>query len=83
MVSDASGTLTDQRVEVARVATKLFGRPFAPEQVVNEKLGPGNYERAFDAGGLPSGVYFYRLIAQRVESSTGEFVSTRKMLLIQ
>lgn len=39
MVSDASGTLADQRVEVARVATKLFGRPFAPEQVVNEKLG--------------------------------------------
>jgi superfamily II DNA or RNA helicase len=39
MVSDATGTLADQRVEVARVATKLFGRVFKPEQIVNEKLG--------------------------------------------
>lgn len=38
MVSDASGTLADQRAEVAKVATKLFGRQFSPDQVVNEKL---------------------------------------------
>jgi len=38
MVSDAAGNLADQRSEVAKVATKLFGRTFAPEQVVNEKL---------------------------------------------
>jgi len=38
MVSDAAGNLADQRAEVAKVATKLFGRTFAPEQVVNEKL---------------------------------------------
>lgn len=38
MVSDASGNLADQRTEVAGVATKLFGRTFSPEQVINEKL---------------------------------------------
>lgn len=38
MVSDASGNLADQRAEVAGVATKLFGRIFTAEQVVNEKL---------------------------------------------
>ena len=38
MVSDAAGNLADQRGEVAGVATKLFGRAFTPEQVVNEKL---------------------------------------------
>ena len=38
MVSDAAGSLAAQRIEVAKVATKLFGRPFTPEQVVNEKL---------------------------------------------
>jgi superfamily II DNA/RNA helicase len=38
MVSDASGNLADQRAEVAGVATKLFGRAFTAEQVVNEKL---------------------------------------------
>lgn len=38
MVADSGGSLATQRGEVAKVATKLFGRPFAPEQVVNEKL---------------------------------------------
>lgn len=38
MVSDAAGNLADQRAEVAKVATKLFGRTFTPEQLVNEKL---------------------------------------------
>ena len=32
------GTLAEQRVEVAKVATKIFGKPFGPEQVVPEKL---------------------------------------------
>ena len=38
MVSDAAGNLVDQRAEVAGVASKLFGRIFFPEQVINEKL---------------------------------------------
>ena len=38
MVSDVAGNLVDQRAEVAGVASKLFGRTFSPEQVVNEKL---------------------------------------------
>lgn len=32
------GTLAEQRAEVASVATKLFGKPFTPDQVVAEKL---------------------------------------------
>ena len=61
MVSDAAGNLTNQRAEVANVATKLFGRTFAPEQVVNEKLvrslssdgslpSPGELSAAIAAG---------------------------------
>ena len=38
MVADSEGSLADQRAEVAKVATKLFGRPFSATQVVNEKL---------------------------------------------
>jgi hypothetical protein len=38
MVSDATGNLADQRAEVAKVATKLFGRAFTADQVVNERL---------------------------------------------
>jgi superfamily II DNA or RNA helicase len=34
----SGGTLAEQRAEVANVATKIFGKPFTPEQVVNEKL---------------------------------------------
>lgn len=38
MVADSVGSLTAQRTEVAKVATKLFGRPFLPDQVISEKL---------------------------------------------
>lgn len=34
----SGGSLAKQQSEVAKVATKLFGKPFTPEQVVNEKL---------------------------------------------
>lgn len=43
---------------------------------VNEKLSLGVYETTFDAGALSSGVYFYKII-------TGDFVQTKKMLLIK
>jgi photosystem II stability/assembly factor-like uncharacterized protein len=52
----------------------LLGREVAV--LVNEKRGPGSYEVKFDASGLASGVYIYRLTA-------GSFVETRKMLLLQ
>ena len=44
--------------------------------LLNENLSAGSYEYTFDAAGLPSGIYFYRL-------RTGEFVASGKMLLIK
>lgn len=44
--------------------------------LVNEYLKRGEYEYLFDAGDLPSGVYFYRL-------QVGEFSETRSMILIK
>ena len=44
--------------------------------LVNERKAPGVYEVSFDASGLSSGVYFYRMTA-------GSFSQMRKMMLIK
>ena len=44
--------------------------------LVNQSLQPGIYECNFDASGIPSGVYFYRMIS-------GNFIQTRRMSLMK
>jgi hypothetical protein len=44
--------------------------------LVNKLLQPGMYEEEFDGTNYPSGIYFYRLLS-------GEFVSTKKMVLMK
>ena len=46
------------------------------ETLVNEERPVGTYEVNWNAGNLPSGVYFYSLQA-------GDFVQTRKMILLK
>jgi hypothetical protein len=43
--------------------------------LVNEEKPAGSYAVEFDASGLTSGVYFYKLLA-------GEFISSRKMVYL-
>ena len=52
--------------------------------LVNEKLNAGEYEYTFDGSGLPSGVYFYRLIvySDRLKQND-KIIDTKKMLLIK
>jgi hypothetical protein len=59
---------------VKLVVYDLLGRELAV--LVNEPKAPGTYEVRFDASGLASGVYVYRLTA-------GSFVQARTMLLLK
>lgn len=45
-------------------------------KLVNENLAPGSYERTFEAGGLVSGLYLYRLQAGTLEQ-------TKKLILMK
>ena len=59
---------------VKLIVYDLHGREVAA--LVNEKLQPGTYEVTFDAGNLPSGVYFYLL-------KTENFTDAKKLILIK
>jgi hypothetical protein len=52
----------------------LLGQEVAT--LVNEELKAGSYQATFDATGLASGVYFYRL-------KTANFVDTKKLMLLR
>jgi hypothetical protein len=52
----------------------ILGKSIA--SLVNEKQSPGTYEVQFNASNLPSGIYFYKLIA-------GDFVQIKKMVLLK
>jgi hypothetical protein len=52
----------------------LLGAPVGV--VVNQDLTPGHYRARWDAMNVPSGIYFYRLVA-------GSFVETKKLLLLK
>jgi len=50
--------------------------------LVNEEKSSGAYEIEFDASKLSSGVYFYQLKATSNGGQAGEFIQTKKMILI-
>jgi len=52
----------------------ILGREVAT--LVNQQMQPGNHEVSFNADNFSSGMYFYKL-------TTGNFVQTKKMLLIK
>ncbi len=60
--------------EVSLAVYDGLGRPVAT--LVNGRKQAGYYAVSFDAGELPSGVYYYRLKA-------GEYAETRKLILVK
>lgn len=59
---------------VSLIIYDVTGRAMAT--LVSQKLSPGEYTYDFNAGSLPSGIYFYSLI-------TENFKQTKKMVLIK
>jgi len=52
--------------------------------LVDNQVQPvGNYNLTFDASDLPSGIYFYRLIASSSGDNGRNFVDVKKMMLIK
>ncbi len=52
--------------------------------LVNEKKRPGEYSLQWNAEGMPSGVYFYRMQARQTDGGqAGAFSVTRKLLLMK
>ncbi len=72
IASVASRPCNDANVQL--IVYDVLGRKVVT--LVNEKQAPGTYSVQFDASDLPSGIYFYVLRA-------GDFVSTRKMILLK
>ncbi len=60
----------------------LLGREVAV--LVNERKPAGSYEISFDANGLASGVYYYRLTARPTDGGqAGAFTQSRTMVLVK
>ena len=51
--------------------------------LLDEHKYAGRYEVEFNASTLPSGVYFYQLRATSGKSQAGDFVETKKMILMK
>jgi hypothetical protein len=66
-------TIVNRQLSIVKVFD-ILGRDVAT--LVNEVKEPGTYTVQFDAKGLSSGVYFYRLQA-------GNFIAARKLILLK
>ncbi|HRB01608.1 MAG TPA: T9SS type A sorting domain-containing protein [Ignavibacteria bacterium] len=76
--SNNSGNVQLVRLSVFDAVGKEIANP------VNENLSPGKYEADFDAGNLPSGVYFYRLeVSGTNQFTSGKFSQTKSMILLK
>ncbi|RPI12622.1 MAG: T9SS C-terminal target domain-containing protein [Ignavibacteriae bacterium] len=49
------------------------------EVLINEKQNSGSYEILWNASGLPSGIYFYRITV--LSENSGSYIETKKMIL--
>ncbi len=65
------------KITIYDVSGKVVATP------VNQNLDAGSYQVNFNAAGLSSGVYFYRIEVRQAGSSTVSFVQSKKMILLK
>lgn len=52
--------------------------------LVSQEMSAGSYAKQWNAGSLPSGVYFYRLSARAISGRhAGSFIETKKLILLK
>ena len=80
-----STAISYQQLAISFVTLRVYdvlGREVA--KLVDEVRRPGAYISRWDGSSQPSGVYFYRLEAHPTDGGkTGDFIATRKMILIK
>ncbi|NOS86776.1 MAG: T9SS type A sorting domain-containing protein [Ignavibacteria bacterium] len=59
----------------------LLGREITT--LIDQQMQPGSYNIDWDASKYPSGVYFYKLEVRQAGSSTGDYVDSKKMVLVK
>ena len=59
----------------------ILGKEIAT--LVNEEQKPGYYDVKWDASNQPSGVYFYRITIHSDRITSGNYVETKKMILLR
>ncbi len=69
------------KAQVTLKVYDLLGREVAV--LVDGVQEPGYKSATFDAGGLASGVYFYRLQTSTLSGQAGDFVATKRLLLLR
>ena len=78
-------TITFSLPEKSFITLEVFdslGREIS--KLASAEMAPGTYSKQWNAEGLSSGTYFYRLIAKAVNSvSAGSYVETKKLIIIK
>lgn len=70
----AVGTTHGLSLQTKLIIYDMLGREI--KTLINEQLQAGSYDIQFEAGNLPTGIYYYLLTA-------GEFSETKKMVLLK
>ena len=70
-----------QKSQVKLTVYNTLGEKIAT--LIDGVKNQGTYETNFDGSGLASGIYVYRLEAQSVNGQSGNYISSKKMILIK